>query len=145
MKTNFGKTLFRNLCGVGVVSGFIIGTAVAGSAPDPTEPWTPSHSHTVGSALSSLSDNAITAKVKSKLKKEESLKNYNINVSTSDGVVTLYGSVNDVQSKSLAESIVNSIEGVKSIHNGLQSPGDDAASRPTGPEGPQNPAGNRAR
>ncbi len=71
MKTNFGKTLFRKLCGVGVVSGFLIGTAVAGSAPDPTEPWTPPHSHTVGSALNSVSDNAITGKVKSKLKKKK--------------------------------------------------------------------------
>ena len=143
MTSNFGRTLLGSLWGV-VVSGVIVGTAVAGSAPDPTEPWTPSHSHTVGSALSSLSDNAITSKVKNKLKKEASLKNSNINVSTSDGVVTLYGSVNDDQAKSLAESVINSIEGVKSIHNGLETSSGDATSRPTGPKGPQSPAGNRA-
>ncbi|MEO7622600.1 MAG: BON domain-containing protein [Gallionella sp.] len=132
MNTNFGRILLGNLCGV-VVSGFIVGTAVAGSAPDSTEPRTPLHGHTVGSALSSLSDNAITGRVKRKIKNEASLKNSNINVSTSDGVVMLYGSVNDDQAKSLAESIVNSIKGVKSIHNRLETSSGGATPRPAGP------------
>lgn len=139
----FAKTFFYQFVLSAGITGLFSATA---AADDTTQPWTPPHSHTIGSALGSLSDTAITAKVKSKLNDEESLKKSSINVSTSDGVVTLYGSVSDSKAKALAESAIKSIEGVKSVHNVLEiSPTGENTVRPTGPKGPQEPADNRAR
>jgi hyperosmotically inducible protein len=60
-------------------------------------------------------DTWITTKVKSEFAANKSVKATDISVSTSDGVVTLTGSVATAKEKSHAESIAKKIKGVKSV------------------------------
>ena len=62
-------------------------------------------------------DAAITAAVKAELLKITSLRDLNIQVSTTDGVVTLNGDVAIENQKMWAGKIANSVKGVKSVDN----------------------------
>jgi len=66
-----------------------------------------------------VSDSVITTKAKAKLLAEESLKSLKISVETYKGEVILSGFVNNEATKAKAEEVVASIEGVKSVKNGL--------------------------
>ncbi|MBY6062912.1 BON domain-containing protein [Pseudidiomarina sediminum] len=65
-----------------------------------------------------LSDSAITANVKSALMAQAS--GMQINVETTDGVVTLSGSVETEADSSALERIVRNVEGVKDVRNALE-------------------------
>lgn len=66
-----------------------------------------------------VSDSAITAKVKAELLAEKNLKSTNISVETYKGDVILSGFVGNALTKAKAEKIASSVEGVKSVKNGL--------------------------
>ncbi|OYY49795.1 MAG: hypothetical protein B7X95_09935 [Methylophilaceae bacterium 17-44-8] len=66
-----------------------------------------------------VSDSVITTKAKAKLLAEESLKSLKISVETYKGEVILSGFVVDESMKAKAEQLVATVEGVKSIKNGL--------------------------
>lgn len=66
-----------------------------------------------------LGDAAITAKVKTALIGEPGLKALQIDVDTSNGVVTLTGSVDSAQNLDRATQIAQGVEGVKSVDNRL--------------------------
>src|SRR5579862_3287142 len=70
------------------------------------------HSDSAGAAIS---DSAITAKVKSKLLGDSQVKSSHIKVVTTNGVVTLTGSVMSSDSKSAAVELARGVEGVKSV------------------------------
>ena len=112
--TSFCNTSLRTaLIVVGLAVGSGMGMAYA--AGDTAEPK--AHSDGLGAAIT---DTAITAKVKSKLMGRDSLKKSDINVTTTNGVVTLEGSASSSTAKSLAETVAKSIEGVKSVDNTLK-------------------------
>lgn len=67
-----------------------------------------------------VSDSALTAKVKTALIAETKLESMKINVESTAGVVTLSGEVPDKASITLAENVVEQVEGVKSVHNKLE-------------------------
>ena len=92
-------------------------TALAQSTVD-TDQAQP-HSASVGAAID---DTAITAKVKAKYLDDTRLKNAKVSVTTTNGVVTLTGSAPDADSKSAAESLAQSVSGVKSVDNQITSP-----------------------
>ena len=71
---------------------------------------------TVGSWID---DVTISSKVKSKLISNSEIKAGNIDVSSSQGVVTLIGRVRTEQVKSDAERIARGTKGVKDVHNEL--------------------------
>jgi hyperosmotically inducible protein len=60
-------------------------------------------------------DTWITTKVKSEFAANKSVKGTDISVSTSDGVVTLTGTVATAKEKSHAEKIAKGVKGVKSV------------------------------
>jgi hyperosmotically inducible periplasmic protein len=66
-----------------------------------------------------VSDSVITTKAKAKLLAEESLKSLKISVETYKGEVILSGFVANETMKAKAEQVVASVEGVRSIKNGL--------------------------
>jgi hyperosmotically inducible periplasmic protein len=110
------KTSFRHLLiAAGAAAGLGIGAVNA--ADDATAPK--AHSDGVGAAIT---DTAITAKVKSRLMGEDSLKKSKISVTTTNGVVTLEGSASNSKAKSTAEATVKTVEGVKSVDNNLKIP-----------------------
>jgi hyperosmotically inducible protein len=66
-----------------------------------------------------MSDAAITAKIKAEILGDALLKVSQINVVTTDGVVTLSGDVDSQQSIDRAMEIAQSVKDVKSVENGL--------------------------
>jgi hyperosmotically inducible periplasmic protein len=64
-------------------------------------------------------DTAITAEVKIKLSKAPSLKDVKIEVSTTEGVVTLTGNVKTKQAKGAATKIAKAVKGVTSVDNNI--------------------------
>jgi hyperosmotically inducible protein len=99
----------------GLMAGLAgIGIAIAGDAPV-------AQAHSDG-LVSTIEDTAITAKVKSRLMNEDTLKKSDISVKTTNGVVTLSGTATTSKAKSLAEEDARAIEGVKSVDNNLTTP-----------------------
>lgn len=66
-----------------------------------------------------MNDTAITAKIKADILSDPLLKVFQINVITTNGVVTLSGVVDSQQSIERAMEIAQSVKDVKSVENGL--------------------------
>jgi hyperosmotically inducible periplasmic protein len=66
-----------------------------------------------------VDDSSITAEVKAKILTTTSLKDAKIEVSTTDGVVSMTGVVKTKQAKGAATKIAKAVKGVKSIDNQL--------------------------
>lgn len=116
-RPTFANAPFRNaVIAVALVAGFGIGAANAAA----TEAAIPQpHSNSVGAAIT---DTAITAKVKTRLMSEESLKQSDIGVSTTNGVVTLTGLATSAEAKTKAEELAKSVDGVKSVDANVKTP-----------------------
>ncbi len=82
------------------------------------------HSDNLGAAIS---DTAITGKVKARLMGESRLKDSDISVTTTNGVVTLEGSAGSADAKSLAGNATKSVDGVRSVDNNLVTPSNSLA------------------
>ena len=67
-----------------------------------------------------VSDSALTAKVKTALIAETKLESMKIDVESTNGVVTLSGQVPDKASIKLATNIAAKVDGVKDVHNKLE-------------------------
>ena len=65
-------------------------------------------------------DGALTNAVKSKLSAEASLKGQAVTVETYQGVVTLKGTVQNVEQRATAERLARSVKGVKNVRNELR-------------------------
>lgn len=125
-RTSFSKTAFCNTflaASLAVTLGSVATNAVAADQPQPK-----AHSNGMGAAIS---DTVITAKVKAKLMGEKGLKKSEIDVTTTNGVVTLTGSASNSDAKGLAEDMTKSVEGVKSVDNALKTPAGSEASAKT--------------
>ena len=70
-------------------------------------------------AQTAADDSSITAEVKAKILATASLKDEKIEVSTTEGVVTLTGTVKTKQAKEVAAKIAKAVKGVKSVDNKL--------------------------
>jgi hyperosmotically inducible protein len=66
-------------------------------------------------AQDALTDGALTAKIKSKMALDDTVKALSIDVDTDDGVVTLSGSVNSQAEKTKAVLLARETDGVKSV------------------------------
>ena len=66
-----------------------------------------------------VSDSAITARVKSELLADPNVSGLNVNVTTYDGQVQLSGYVTSDEQRQQAEKIARSVDGVKSVSNDL--------------------------
>src|SRR5262245_32979785 len=80
-------------------------------------------------AKSSASDTWVTTKVKTQLMTEPGISPLKVNVDTRDGIVTLFGSVENANDKTAAERSAMKVNGVKSVRNELQVVPDVAAKR----------------
>ena len=119
--TTFQKNTWRKAL---LIAGFAagLGGVVASTCADTDSP-TP-HSDGVGAAIT---DTAITAKVKVALTGDQ-LKNSDVSVTTTNGVVTLTGSAGSPDAKSYAEAQTRSVDGVKSVDDELTTPSSGATS-----------------
>lgn len=120
----YGSYTVRNVLLVaGLSAGLYIVPVYAATATDIDPPH--AESDGVGAAIA---DTAITAKVKTQILAEDSLKDSKIHVTTTNGVVTLDGSVANANDKALAATIAKSVTGVRSVDNDLRTPGTTDAS-----------------
>lgn len=69
-----------------------------------------------------VDDASVTAKVKSTLLADNQVSGMKIDVDTSNGVVTLNGSVSTAAERARAEQLARDIEGVRSVKNNLSAP-----------------------
>lgn len=106
------KSLFRTTlitaalaAGLGLNGAAIADTGDTAAAPQP---------HSDG-MVATVTDTAITAKVKARYLGDERLKDSDIKVTTTNGVVTLSGTVANSDSKSAAVDLAKSVDGVKSV------------------------------
>lgn len=112
---SISTTPFRTtLLATGLAVGLAVSFAVTAAETMP-------EAHSDGMAAV-LSDTAITAKVKSKLMGEKSLKHSDISVTTTNGVVTLEGAASSPEARNEAGESARTVEGVKSVYNGLTTP-----------------------
>jgi hyperosmotically inducible protein len=107
----------RALVSIGVTAALSVCMAAGAMAQDQSP--TP-HSDGVGAAVG---DSAITAKVKSSFVGDDRLKGSHIKVVTTNGVVTLTGTAPSSDSKSAAEEIAQSVKGVRSVDDQVNTPG----------------------
>jgi len=111
-------TRYRNtLIAAAIAAALGVGATACSKSPD--SPATNARSSTASEALS---DTAITAQVKTKLATDSNIKSSDISVTTTNGVVTLEGSVSDAAAKSAAERTAKSVTGVTSVYNRLSTP-----------------------
>ncbi|HEX5314223.1 MAG TPA: BON domain-containing protein [Gammaproteobacteria bacterium] len=66
------------------------------------------------------SDSTITTKVKAKMAANTGLSSFSIHVSTTNGIVTLTGTVDTDATRDLAEHVAATTGGVKSVNNELK-------------------------
>jgi osmotically-inducible protein OsmY len=71
-------------------------------------------------AKSVIDDGALTAKIKSKMALDDTLKSRGINVSTDDGVVTLSGKVSSAAEHERAVQLARETAGVKSVRDQIR-------------------------
>jgi len=108
-------TRYRNtLIAAAVAAALGVGATACSKSPDYSS--TDARSSSVSEALT---DTAITAQVKAKLATDSSIKSSDISVTTTNGAVTLEGTVSDAAAKSAAERVAKSTTGVTSVYNRL--------------------------
>jgi hyperosmotically inducible protein len=119
MKTKrFYKVIFfPALIISGLLAGMAIGTAAVAAPDDTANP----QAHSDG-VVATVSDTAITAKVKAKLAGDKILKGSDISVTTTNGVVTLDGMASNSKAKAHAEKLAVQVDDVKSVDNNLKTP-----------------------
>lgn len=84
---------------------------------------------TAAAAKNSASDTWVTTKVKAQLLTEPGISPLKVNVDTRDGIVTLFGSVENESDKAVATRSAMKVSGVKNVQNELQVIPDVAAKR----------------
>ena len=104
----------KTLVVAGLTTALTLGVAGCDGSNDSNE--TSDASMNMGTTIS---DTAITAGIKANLAVEPLHEDSDISVTTSNGVVTLSGTVMSAEAKSKAESLATSIAGVKSVRNNL--------------------------
>lgn len=105
-------TLRHTLVSLGVAAA--LGLSLGATAQDATP-----HSNGVGAAVT---DTSITAKVKSSFVGDDRLKGSHIKVVTTNGVVTLTGTVPTSDSKDAAEDLAKAVSGVRSVDDQVSTP-----------------------
>ena len=101
--------LQKTLIAAALAAGLGFGTVTVNAA----EPAAPeAHSDSVGAALA---DTATTARVKAKLMGKRILRHSDVDVTTTNGVVTLTGTASGPKAMDFAVEAAKAVEGVKSV------------------------------
>jgi hyperosmotically inducible periplasmic protein len=114
----------KTLLAAGIAASLGLGLAACDPASPPG-----SQTRALGdSDAMAVSDAAITDQVQARLTTDRDLQAANIDVTTSDGVVTLRGSVSDAAARTAAARAAMSVAGVRSVTNDLTTASSSAAS-----------------
>jgi len=94
-------------------------STASASAPIATTAITEGASQAADRAGDAIANGVLTAKVKTALLADEQVKGLQIDVDSSDGVVTLNGAVDDASNVARAQTVAQGVDGVKSVQNRL--------------------------
>ena len=106
---DFHRTLILAALAVGLGAGTVDAVAADAALPE-------AHSDSMGAAVS---DTVLTARVKTHLLGKRMLRHSDIDVTTTNGVVTLNGSASGPKAMAFAVDTAKAVEGVKSVDNNL--------------------------
>lgn len=106
--------------------------ALTGSACDRNEPR-----ETAQQQQTPVSDGTVTMTVQSRYFGDATVKGHQVDVDTADGVVTLSGTVDSDAARSRAETIAQSVEGVKRVQNNLRVAAPEETARAADPPRPE--------
>lgn len=113
----FNRAFIQNFVAVAVLSTVGAGVAMAVASQDSH----PAHSDSAGAAVK---DTDITAKVKIKLAGVHGLNSSSVHVSTTNGVVTLTGTVDNSDQKDQVDAATKSVSGVRNVDDELTTASD---------------------
>ena len=111
------KTL---ICYVLVIFSLLAGRSISMAIADADDAAKP-EAHSEG-IVATVTDAAITTKIKAMIAAEKSLSDSSISVTTTNGVVTLDGIASNSKAQSAAKKIAKSVDGVKSVDSNLKTP-----------------------
>ncbi len=115
-----GPTVFRSTL---IAAALAVGLGASGASLAETGNTTALQSHS-DSAGAEIADTVITAAVKAKYMTDERLSGSDIGVATTNGVVTLTGTVARAEYTQIAIEVAKAVEGVKSVDSsGLSASG----------------------
>lgn len=100
-------------------AAFAASVAMVGALPGMIGPAAATESATLDRAGDAAMDASITAQVKTKILADADARGININVDTDHGHVLLRGTADTEAARRKAEQIAGSVDGVKSVTNGL--------------------------
>jgi hyperosmotically inducible periplasmic protein len=103
--------------GLGLAVVMALGPCTGANAQSDEPPK--AHSDNLRAAVD---DTATTAKVKERIATDKRLEDSKISVTTTNGIVTLTGSVPSHQEASTAEEVASSVNGVKGVDNRISAP-----------------------
>lgn len=113
------RTLHRHILFVACLAATIGAATSTGVAIAADDAAPRAKSDSIGAAIS---DTVITGKVKARMVGEAALKQSDISVTTTNGVVTLNGSASSSEAKAFAETVTLAVDGVRSVDNQLTTP-----------------------
>ena len=108
-KATLRNTLMVAAFGLGLSGATAIAATADAAAPQPQS----------DGVAASITDTAITGSVKARLMDDSHLKQSDISVTTTNGLVILSCTVSSARAKSVAATQAKAVDGVKSIDNGL--------------------------
>lgn len=118
--TKFARSVMAVILGTALISGSVLAEdTLLNKASDAVDSTGAKLDSSMKKVDNYMGDSAATAKVKSALLEEKSLKSTDISVETSHGVVTLSGFVTSQAEAETAVDIAKNVEGVKSVSDKL--------------------------
>lgn len=118
--TKFARSVMAVVLGTALISGSVLAEdTLLNKASDAVDSTGAKLDSSMKKVDNYMGDSAATAKVKSALLEEKSLKSTDISVETSHGVVTLSGFVTSQAEAETAVDIAKNVEGVKSVSDKL--------------------------
>ncbi len=108
--------LYKSLIAVSLVIGLALGIAACGDRSPSSASAPEAQSDDLRTAVS---DTVLTARVKAELMRLDNIRSSDIEVTTTNGVVTLRGDVDSNATRNAAAAATRSVEGVVSVDNNL--------------------------
>jgi osmotically-inducible protein OsmY len=111
------RTIGMAACGSALMLGLLIATGCDSARDEQASVMT--EDERIAAAKGAGADAAIASEVERKLGSDQKTSSLEIDVRTSDGIVTLSGKVSNEAEKDRAEDLAEDVEGVKRVENNL--------------------------
>lgn len=114
------KTIRNGLLVLGIAAAGLAVTACSDNSQSPSGQISKGAREMGQGITAAANDVAITTQVKAKMAANTGLNSFKIHVSTTNGVVTLTGTVDSAATRNIAGQVAAQVRGVKSVNNELK-------------------------